>query len=145
MRLLLVVVVAVCAFACEKQVAGSPESAFRQFNDAVRRHDERAAFALLSASSRSALELQARQVSAALDAGVEPHALAFRTNRRSPALLAVEVKQATDSRAMLNVKLCQQPLDTAGTCPAGQDVQEEVTLVREAERWLIELPALVTP
>lgn len=132
--------------ACQKGPPTTPDGTFRAFTDALRRQDSRAAFQLLTTKSRERLEAASKALSAATDGGVkdEPALLAFRTPHVPAPLVSIKVETSTDAQATLEVRTCQRPLDTSGACPAGADVQERVTMVKEAQRWAVELPE-VTP
>lgn len=132
---------------CDRASPTSPDGAFRAFSDAARRHDVKAALGFVSTASRAALEAQAKAVSAASGGSIkdDPADLTFFTNRRPLPLVSVKVVETAADRAVLEVHSCQQPLDESRACPAGQDVQERVTMVKEAERWQVELPGLGTP
>lgn len=146
MRVLPLAAVALLA-ACQKAPLTSPEGTFRAFSDALRRQDTKTAFSLLSQKSQALLSERSKALAAASKGTIrdEPALLTFFTPRRAQPLVAVSVAQATDSSAVIEVKTCQRPLDAAGACPAGADVQERVTMVKEAQRWAVELPELVTP
>lgn len=141
--LLLVVLVA----ACQKAPPTTPDGTFRVFSDTVRKQDAKTAFTMLSDKSRALLTERSKTLSAASKGTIkeEPALLSFLSPRRASPLVSVSVAKADDAKAELDVKLCNQPLDASGACPAGADVQERVTMVKEAQRWAVELPELVTP
>lgn len=146
LRLLVIVVVA--ATACQKApTTTTAEGTFRAFHDAVKRHDAKAAFSLLAPTSRDALAARSRALAEASKGTVkdEPALMAFRTPRRAADLISITLAEAQEGRAVLVVKTCGLPLGPAGACPPGADVQERVTMVRDAERWGVELPVPGTP
>lgn len=134
--------------ACQRgpAVRSGPEGAFRAFTDALRKQDAKGAFALLSEKSRSRLEAASKTLSEKSGGAVkdDPALLAFRTPGLPSPLVSIKTATEDGSTATLEVHTCQKPLDAAGTCPSGADVQERVLMVKEGQRWVVELPE-VTP
>lgn len=145
MRLVLVVTLALAG--CQKPSLATPEGAFRAFSDAARRQDAKTAFSMLSEKSQALLSERSKAVVAASKGTVrdEPALLTFLTPRRAAPLISISVSKVEAERALIDVKTCDKPLEAGGACPAGADVQERVTMVKEAQRWAVELPELVTP
>lgn len=133
--------------ACQKAPVNSPEGTFRAFSDALRRQDAKTAFSLLSQKSQALLAERSKALSAASKGTIrdEPALLTFLTPRRANPLVSISVAKSDDASAVIEVKTCDRPLDAGGACPAGADVQERVAMVKEAQRWAVELPELVKP
>jgi hypothetical protein len=131
---------------CQKASAETPDGAFRVWADTLRKGDAKAAFAALSDTSRAALSARSKALSEASKGSLkdEPAALLVSPRRASP-VVAVAVATNDGTRAELAVTTCRDALDERGACPAGADVQERVTMVKEAQRWAVELPELVKP
>lgn len=146
MRLLPLVVVVLLA-GCQKAPPTTPDGTFRVFSEALAKSDAKSAFAMLTQKSRSVLEAKSKALAEASKGTVkdEPALLAFRTPTQAAPVISITVAQADDTKAVLEVKTCRQALDASRACPAGADVQERVTMMKEAQRWAVELPELVTP
>ncbi len=134
--------------ACHRGPAArsGPEGAFGAFTEALRKQDVKAAFALLSEKSRARLEANAKSLAERSGGAVrdEPALLAFRTPHVPNPLVSIKALSQDESKATLEVHTCQKPLDATGACPASADVQETVLMVKEGQRWVVELPE-VTP
>ncbi|MBL8920938.1 MAG: hypothetical protein JNJ54_18895 [Myxococcaceae bacterium] len=141
------IAVALLLAACQKAPANTPEGAFRAFNDALRRQDAKTAFSLLSEKSQALLTERSKALASGSKGAIrdEPALLTFLTPRRANPLVSISVASASEASALIEVKTCARPLDAAGTCPAGADVQERVAMVKEVQRWAVELPELVKP
>lgn len=131
---------------CPKATVDSPEGAFRLWADAMRRNDVKVAFGLVSAKGQAALGAQSKALAEASKGTLkdEPATLLVSPRRAAP-VVAVTVATNDGARAELAVTTCREAVDERGACPAGADVQERVTMVKEAQRWAVELPKLVKP
>jgi hypothetical protein len=131
---------------CQKPSADSPEGAFRLFAEAMRKSDVKTAFGLLSEKSKATLGAKSKALAEASKGTLkdEPSVLLVSPRRASP-LVSVAVQEADATRAVLTVTTCREALDVGGTCPKDADVQERVTMVKEVQRWAVDLPELVTP
>lgn len=147
MRWLLVLLALPGPFACERRPRTDAEAGFRAFSDALRRRDEKAAWALVAEKSRAALQAKSKALHEASGGSIrdEPALLAFLTHQRPQPLLEVTTVEPGEARAVLQVKTCQVPLDERLQCPEGQVVQERVTMLKEAQRWAVELPQVTPP
>jgi hypothetical protein len=145
MRLVLLIVVGLSG--CQRAPPTTPDGTFRVFTEALKKQDAKTAFSMLTQKSRSALEARSKALADASKGTVkdEPALLAFRTPNQASPVISITVSQSDDAKAVLEVKTCRLPLDASGACPAGADVQERVTMMKEAQRWAVELPELVTP
>lgn len=131
---------------CQKGPPTTPDGTFRLFTEQLRKQDSKAAFQLLSTKSRTRLETASKALAAASEGAVkdEPALLAFRTPHLPTPLVSIKVASQSDATATLEVHTCQKPLDATGACPPDAVVQESVVMVKEAQRWAVELPD-VTP
>ncbi|MDX2009743.1 MAG: hypothetical protein SFW67_06120 [Myxococcaceae bacterium] len=131
---------------CPKATVDSPEGAFRLWADAMRRTDVKTAFSLVSTKSQAALSAQSKALADASKGSLkdEPATLLVSPRRAAP-VVGVTVATNDGARAELAVTTCREALDERGACPTGADVQERVTMVKEAQRWAVELPELVKP
>ncbi len=147
LRMRTLLVIAVVLSGCQKAPPTTPDGTFRVFTDALKKQDAKTAFSMLTQKSRSALEAQSKALAEASKGTVkdEPALLAFRTPSQAAPVVSITVSQSDDAKAVLEVKTCRVSLDASGACPAGADVQERVTMMKEAQRWAVELPELVTP
>ena len=146
MRTPLFVVVVVLA-GCQKAPPTTPDATFRVFTEALAKSDAKSAFAMLTQKSRAGLEAKSKALAEASTGTVkdEPALLAFRTPIQASPVISITVVQSDDAKAVLEVKTCRLALDASRACPPGADVQERVTMMKEAQRWAVELPELVTP
>lgn len=133
--------------ACRRGPAtrAGPEGAFGAFTDALRKQDVKAAFGLLSEKSRSRLEANSKALAEQSGGAIRDDAalLAFRTPHVPNPLVSIKALSQDDSKATLEVHSCQKPLDATGACPANADVQETVQMVKEGQRWVVELPEVM--
>lgn len=111
---------------CARARPGTPESAYLAFVTALQRSDARAAWALLTPSTRDVVAQRSKAISEASKGAVrdEPEVLLFAAGRAT-APGELKVVSANDERAVLKV-----------TSAGGE---REVTLVKNSGRWLIDL------
>ncbi|MCA2978256.1 MAG: hypothetical protein INH41_24280 [Myxococcaceae bacterium] len=131
---------------CRRATPETPDGAFRVFAGLVAQREVKAAFGLLSQRTQAALGAKSKALSEASKGalGDEPSTLLVSPRRPSP-LVSVAVTRDDGARATLAVTTCRARLDPAGACPTEATVEERVTMVRESQRWAVELPELVMP
>lgn len=113
--------------ACAREPADSPEAAYRGFAEALRRGDGRAAYAALSPATKAKVEARTKELSQASGGLIkEDPALVFFQSGTPPRPIG-EVKRlsADETAAVLEV--------------AGAAGPQQVKLVRESGRWLVDL------
>jgi hypothetical protein len=140
-------VIAVVLTGCQNAPPTTPEGTFRVFADALKKHDVKTAFSMLTHKSRSVLEAQSKALAEASKGAVpdQPAQLTFFTPNRTSPLVSIAALHSDDVKAVLEVTTCRLGLDKSGACPPGANVQERVIMMKEAQRWAVELPELVTP
>ncbi len=146
-RPLVLAVVGLVMAGCRPGPPVTPEDTFRAFHEAVRGRDVKRAFGLLSTRSRTAAEAGARGVAERSKGTLtaDAAALTFASSSKAASVLSIKVDAVSDESAVLEVHTCRRPLDASAACPKDEDMRERVTMVKEAQRWAIELPELVKP
>ncbi len=124
---LVVVALSFALGACARAPSDSPEAAYRAFAEALRRGDGRTAYAALSSATRERVEARTRAVSEASQGLVknDPALVFFQSGTRPGPLGELTRVSADDAQAVLEV--------------AGASGPQEVKLVRESGRWLVDL------
>jgi hypothetical protein len=125
------VLLGVLASGCERPQPRTPEAGYTIFLEALRKGDARGAWSQLSRSSQLVVEARAKLVSDAsrqADGGVliknDPAAMLFQSGMRVTPPASVTVTANDGGAAMLEVGSGQQ-----------------IAMVREGERWLVDLSA----
>lgn len=131
MRLLLCLAVAVAfAAGCRGPRWDTPEGAYASFSQALQRRDYRTAYEALSEKTRSLIAERAKELSSASGGAV----------REEPALLAFaqEVKPAPLTQA----KLVREEAGSATVEATAGDRTQEIRMVKEGDRWKVDLSAV---
>jgi len=135
MNIRIVVCCAILFLSCRAEPPqDTPEAAYRAFAEAVKKTDEDASFARISAASKRVLGEAAQEAAKLRDvpANDDGRRLMLQSGGRSAAPIATIVeKSRTDTKAVLVVT------DSTGAA-------REVPLVREDAAWKVDLAAMLT-
>ncbi len=138
MRCLAIAVSVVMLAACERPVSrpSTPEATYRQFAEALRGHDPKLAWELLSASTRAAAEVRSKAVATASQGIVrdEPMIMVLQSGvLPDPNIGDVTVVSKDENQAILEV--------------GSPSRRQKVTLIKDAAGtgWAIDLSAAFAP
>lgn len=124
------VMLAACEHSAAKPSASSPEASYRQFAEALRGHDPKVAWELLSAPTKSAAEVRSKAVAAASQGLVrdDPMIMVLQSGVLPEANIGdITVVSKTEQTALLEV--------------GAPTHRQQVTMVREQATgpWLVDL------
>ena len=121
--------------ACDRPAPRTPEAGYRAFADAVRRGESKPAWAALSKGTQSRLEARSKAISEASKGLI----------RDEPALMLLQSGIRPAPSQEITVKTVTSDGGTATLEVAGNSGTQQITMIRDGDRWLVDLSDVVQP